>query len=261
MKRRLISRESIVLPESFDSLLSGADIYDSSCSQEARVIFVDKGCGYYLKSAPVGSLKKEALMSDYFHKKGLSSALIEYISADKDYLLTERVLGEDCTYRNFLDNPKRLATVIGESLRMLHELDFSDCPIKNRMGAYFDLAEENYSKGAYDLSYFKTDARGITADDVWRIASSVRSSLKSDTLLHGDYCLPNIMLDNWKLSGFIDLGGAGVGDKHVDLFWGAWTLNYNLNTDKYRDVFFDAYGKTDIDFDILEAIGAIECFG
>ena len=85
--------------------------------------------------------------------------------------------------------------------------------------------------------------------------------LKSDTLIHGDFCLPNVMLNDWKLSGFIDLGNGGVADKHIDLYWGAWTLNFNLGTEKYRDVFFDAYGRDAIDFDILDSIGAVECFG
>ena len=69
------------------------------------------------------------------------------------------------------------------------------------------------------------------------------------------------MLDNWRFSGFIDLGNGGVGDRHVDLFWGAWTLNFNLGTDQYRERFFDAYGKDRVDKDILKIIAAAEVFG
>ena len=200
-------------------------------------------------------------MTNYFHKKGLSCAVIEYLSTERDYLLTERVPGEDCTYEAYLDEPKRLAVLLGEALAMLHSLDFFDCPIKNRLSSYFDLAERNYRNGLYDLSFLGSSCSNITAEDAWRIASDLKGALKCDSLLHGDYCLPNIMLDNWRLSGFIDLGCGGVGDKHIDLFWGAWTLNFNLKTDKYRDVFFDAYGRSGIDFDLLDAIGAVECFG
>lgn len=258
MKRTLLKRETPGLPSVFDSLLDGSDVYDSSCSKEASVLFIDKECGYYLKSAPRGALSNEALMAEYFHKKGLSAPVIEYISLERDYLLTERVAGEDCTYKAYLDDPKRLAALLGNSLRELHSLDFSDCPIKDRMRSYFDLAEENYEKGIFDPSFFNNCTN---PDEVWRTVCDLKGVLKSDTLLHGDYCLPNIMLDSWKLSGFIDLGSGGVGDKHVDLFWGAWTLNFNLGTDKYRDVFFDAYGRADIDLEIINAVGAAECFG
>ena len=80
-------------------------------------------------------------------------------------------------------------------------------------------------------------------------------------MLHGDYCLPNILLDDWRFSGFIDLGGAGIGDKHVDLYWGAWTLNFNLKTDKYRKRFFDVYGRDEVDEELISLIGVIESFG
>lgn len=85
--------------------------------------------------------------------------------------------------------------------------------------------------------------------------------MQTDTLLHGDYCLPNIILDNWKFSGFIDLDSGGVGDRHVDLFWGLWTLNYNLKTDKYSRRFVDAYGSDKVDIEKLRLIAAIEVFG
>jgi kanamycin kinase len=79
--------------------------------------------------------------------------------------------------------------------------------------------------------------------------------------LHGDYCLPNIILDDWQFSGFIDLDNSGVGDRHVDLFWATWTLFFNLKTDKYRERFIDAYGREKVDEDMLRAIAAIEVFG
>ena len=87
----------------------------------------------------------------------------------------------------------------------------------------------------------------MNADEAYRYVTENRAAFKSDTLLHGDYCLPNIMLDNWRFSGFIDLDGAGVGDRHIDLYWGAWTLDFNLKTDTYRERFFDAYGRDKVD--------------
>ena len=93
------------------------------------------------------------------------------------------------------------------------------------------------------------------------VAKEGMALLKSDTLIHGDYCLPNFLMKDWSFTGFVDLGASGVGDRHVDLFWGAWTLNFNLKTDKYRDIFFDAYGRELVDPDALRIIGAAEAFG
>ena len=60
-------------PAEIRSLLSGAKLYDSSCSPEAKVIFVNKDSGYFLKSANKGVLEHEAEMTKYFHGKGLRS--------------------------------------------------------------------------------------------------------------------------------------------------------------------------------------------
>ena len=88
-----------------------------------------------------------------------------------------------------------------------------------------------------------------------------REGLRTDTLIHGDYCLPNVMLDDWKLSAFIDVGNGGVGDRHIDLFWGVWTLWFNLKTDKYADRFLDAYGRDAVEREMLRVVAAAEVFG
>ncbi len=257
MKRTKISVIPTDFPEEYRSLLSGAEIFDSSCSREAQVLFIDKAPGYFLKSAPKGNLQKEALLDDYFHKKGLSAPVCSYLSLEKDWLLTERVAGEDATDAIYLANPLRLAETMGELLRMLHECDCSDCPVKERMESYFSLAEENYKKRAFDLSF----GNFATAEEAYSVMTAGKAYLKNDTLLHGDFCLPNFLMKDWHFTGFIDLGNGGVGDRHVDLFWGAWTLNYNLKTDLYRNRFFDAYGRDRIEKDALRTVMAAEIFG
>ena len=37
-------------------------------------------------------------MTEYFAEKGLSAKVISYISEESDWLLTERVKGEDCAF-------------------------------------------------------------------------------------------------------------------------------------------------------------------
>jgi aminoglycoside phosphotransferase len=60
-------------------------------------------------------------------------------------------------------------------------------------------------------------------------------------LVHGDFCLPNVLVDNGKLSGLVDLGGVGLASPETDLAAGVWTLQYNYGKGLAR-VFLDAYG-------------------
>ena len=226
------------------------------------MIYIDKDSGLFLKRAPLGSLKTEAVMTDYFHRKDLGATVLEYRSEEEyDWLLTTRVAGEDCTHPDVLTRPEWLADMMGERLRALHELSTDGCPVADRTASYLATVDQNFLTGHYDTSLFPDSFCYESAEDAYTVVQQNRHRLRSDTLLHGDYCLPNIMLDGDRFSGFIDLGGAGVGDRHIDLFWGAWTLNFNLHTERYRDRFFDAYGRDKIDLTMLSVIAACEVFG
>ena len=240
--------------------LNGAAIYDSSSSPEARVYFIDGGCGFYLKRGTPHSLHNEAVMDNFFHKIGLGAEVVDYITDEYDWLLTTKVVGEDATSSKYLKNPKRLCDTIGERLRELHELDGSNAPIKDRTENYLAAAHEGYSLGKFDTSYAGDKVPFKTAEEAYKIFSERKHLLRCDTLIHGDYCLPNIIFNDWKLSGFIDLGGGGIGDRHIDIFWGAWTLVFNLKTDRYTSRFFDAYGKDKINADALLAVATAESF-
>lgn len=257
MKRTPVSFEPNSFPQQFHPLLADGNLFDSSCSNLAKVWFIDKGDGFYLKSAPKGSLKTEAEMTAFFHSKGLASEVLSYVQEDTDWLLTARVPGEDCTHAQYLDDPKRLCETTATLLRSLHETDAAGCPVSDHTKDYLATAERNFRNGLYDLD----GTPFHTPEEAWSIVQEYAGALRTDTLLHGDYCLPNIMLDNWKFTGFIDLDHGGIGDRHIDLFWGIWTLGFNLKTDAYRDRFLDAYGTDKIDMEILNAISAFEVFG
>ncbi|MBR2474652.1 MAG: aminoglycoside 3'-phosphotransferase [Clostridia bacterium] len=261
MRRVRLFEPLFELPDAISPYLRNATLYDSSCSPEARVVFIDKDCGFYLKTAKKGSLKSEAEMTDYFHKKSLSAEVVEYISNESDYLLTSRIKGEDCTNPMYIDDPKRLCDTLAMLLRELHETSYDCCPVMNRCERYLQTVDQNYKNGIFDPSYMTAELSSLTASEAYAYVQNGKVSLKNDVLLHGDYCLPNIMLDNWKLSGFIDLGNGGVGDRHIDIFWGAWTLNFNLKTDIYRERFYDAYGRDKIDSEIINLVSAAEAFG
>lgn len=270
MKRTLIHPNLADYPADLRPLLDGATLYDSSCSPEARVVYIDKEGGYYLKSAPSGTLGREAEMTRFFHQKGLAAEVLFYGSygsgigegdLQKDFLLTRRVPGEDCTHGDYLADPRRLCDLWAEILRSLHEVSFEGCPIPDHTARYLQTAEEGYRIGRYDASLFPDNWGYASAEEAIGVVRREGHLLRTDTLLHGDYCLPNVLLDNWQFAGLIDVGNGGVGDRHVDLFWGAWTLFFNLKTDAYKDRFFDAYGRDKIEPDLLRIVAAAEVFG
>ncbi len=258
MKKTLISQDINDFPSEFHSLLTGK-IFDSSCSPEARVYYIaDKHL--FLKKAPLGSLEAEAVMTDYFGSIGLGARVLSYLSGEHDWLLTNEVKGEDLTHESYLSRPEFLAEKLGTTLKMLHSLPTVSCPV-NRTRSYLESAKYGYKTKRYDDTLFPDNWGYASPEEAWSVIENRGHELECDTLLHGDYCLPNIIFDGDVFSGFIDVGNGGTGDRHIDLFWGAWTLQFNLKTDKYKDIFFDAYGRDGIDFDRFSLIAACEVFG
>lgn len=260
MKRTLIQPNLSEFPQQFRPLLKDAPVYDSSCSPNAKVWFLDKEAGFYLKAAPAGALEQEAKMTAYFHGKGLATEVLGYHRDTRDWLLTRAIPGEDCTSPACLEDPRRLSEALGLLLRQLHSVDISDCPV-DRTASYMADARRMYESGRYNTSLYPDNWGYATPEAAWQVIENQGHLLKRDVLLHGDYCLPNVMLDNWRFSGFLDVGQGGMGDRHIDLFWGIWSLGFNLKTDAYGDRFLDAYGREDVEKDLFRIVAAFECFG
>jgi kanamycin kinase len=259
MKLTILSPGTIEFPSECAEYIKDAKIYDSSCSKDARVFFIDGKEKLFIKKSAKGTLEKEYIMTEYFNKFSLAPKVIKYISNEFDWLITQKVYGKDATH--MIDQPLKLCDLWAETLYALHCTKATNCPVPERTNEYISFAEQNYFAGQFDASLFPDNWGYTSSEDAWHEIQRNKSALKNDTLIHGDYCLPNVIFDNWKFVSHIDLGNAGIGDKHIDLFWGVWTLNFNLKTDKYTDRFLDIYGKNNFNKEFLKLIAACEVFG
>ena len=201
-------------------------------------------------------------MTAYYHSLGLSAEVLSYVSTDSsDYLLTRRIPGEDCTHAMYRAEPERLCEITAIQLRKLHEIRADGCPAKNRLDSYRALVLSGYEQGKYEPGLFSGLWTFSSREEAWKYAERGLPQLKKEVLIHGDYCLPNILLDNWRFSGFIDVGSGGISDRHIDLLWGIWTLMFNLGTARWTERFMDAYGRDLIDTDLLRCVAAMEMIG
>ena len=175
-------------------------------------------------------LETEAKVTKLFAQQGLGPEMLLYVSEHKDYMVTREAVGEDCINQRYLEEPEKLVKALAETMKYLHGLTIeTDIPISASMELY---EEQGYL-----------------------------DKVKCDTLIHGDFCLPNILLKDGEFSSFIDVGAAGMGDRHLDIYWVLWSLNYNLQTDKYTDLFLDLYGREHVDMDILKLVAKVEQLG
>jgi aminoglycoside phosphotransferase len=82
------------------------------------------------------------------------------------------------------------------------------------------------------------DPTQLVADlRTWRV--TVANDL---VFAHGDYCMPNILLQDGRVSGVIDWPEGGYADSRYDLATAAWSIRFNLEDESYVRTFLLAYG-------------------
>ncbi|MFD0871436.1 MULTISPECIES: aminoglycoside 3'-phosphotransferase [Paenibacillus] len=228
----------------------------------ASVYRMDQEDVLYLKITPKGELHHEAVMTRYLSGLGLCAKVLLYVQDDRhDYLVTEQVKGKDAADEEYLGQPERLCEVFAESLVRLHTMGVEDCPRDNGLERMVERAKENYRDGKADrslLRYMGYESR----DEAYRELLLLEDHSISDdrVVIHGDYCLPNVILNEFEFSGYVDVGYGGSGDRHYDLFWALWSLQFNLQSGRYSERFLDAYGRDRVDDARLRLCGLVSAF-
>lgn len=179
-------------------------------------------------------LRGEADRLTWLHGKVPAPRVIEFHEdANGAHLLTTAVPGS--TLLAFSDASdavkRRLAALLGEALAQLHAVDVTGCP--------FAHAPEHESNPT--PSSERDESRRA------ELLHELRSRLPAPStpvLLHGDPCLPNVLVMNDELSGFVDLGSAGLGDPRKDLVLALWSLEYNYGTG-WGETLLEAYVAVD----------------
>lgn len=257
MQKKKLPLSAADLPPELGAYLKDATLYDSSCSSNARTLYCDTGC--YIKIDRRGALAGEAALGQAFHRLGLGVEVLDYLSLDRDYLVTRSAVGEDLTHAT--EAPERLCALLAEALHRIHGQPVEGFPISSRLQRYLDSADGDGTGGFYDESVLMDRYPVASREEAWAIMQEARSSLRRDTLIHGDACLPNVIFDGGRFRAFIDFSMAGAGDRHIDLYWALWSLQFNLKTGRYADRFLDAYGRENFDPEMLRVIAAFELFG
>ena len=247
------------LPDILREYIGADEPVDTSCRSNAKTFQTDKG--YFIKCDAPGELAREYVMTKLFHRMGFGAEAVKYVTSGMDYLVTKKVPGDVLT--KAVSDPLLVCGVLADSLKRLHSqpVDPSAVPVSSRYARYMEAADGPEDGGDYDPLVYTRKYRLSSKSECREVMLADRSLLKCDTLIHGDACLPNIAQENGKFTSFIDVGMAGLGDRHIDLYWALWTLECNLKTDAYNDVFLDLYGRECVDEDMFRVIAAFEAFG
>lgn len=146
---------------------------------------------------------------------------------------------------------------ISNNIKQLqHEKEMNDF-LLNKLPVCKTILFEIYDNKAYYLkSYIDGEPLCIEKylSDPIKLAKLLAKAmnmvhLKYDgkTFVHGDFCLPNILVKDDEIVGIIDTCHAEFNDPWIDYAWCIWSYEYNLKTNIYTPILLK---ELNIEFDL-----------
>lgn len=160
-------------------------------------------------------LKREVKRLRWLHNKFPVPEVINFVSHGQETALIMSVIpGEPLIAYNNASTADRehLAKQLGKSLREFHSLD-----ITNNDFLHSSAGGEPAPDGLNDSekSQWLKRLHAQFGKPSWKV------------FLHGDPSLPNVIAYRGEITGFVDVGAAGVGDPFRDIALALWSLEHN----------------------------------
>ncbi len=158
------------------------------------------------------------------------------------WMITNAIDGLDGTELSYANKPDVLVKLLARGLRQIHSLDVDTCPFDFRISAAIAKVKNRMKRRLIDpLSDFHDEHSDMTVPEAVRLLEQLRPPAEDLVVCHGDYCVPNILLKDDDVVGFVDLGELGIADRWWDLAVAAWSLDWNLGPG-FEDQFLTEYG-------------------
>ena len=245
--------KDIVLPEKIRELTDGKPYTVDELGKSGNQVLIFEDMVLKMEKRSDYVEKQVRIMQWLEGKLPAPKVLAFEIQEDRSYLLMSRVMGEVACAEYYLEHPNVLLKALAEALKMCWALDISDCPNIRDLDA--ELAEGRYrvENGLVDMDNAEPTTFGEGGfESPEHLLEWLEENRPEPELVfsHGDFCLPNVLLVDGKVSGFIDLGDAGVGDKWRDIALCYRSLKHNFDgtfggkvyEDFNPDLLFEALG-------------------
>jgi aminoglycoside phosphotransferase len=236
------------VPPELASVTSGYSLERVSVGRSDAQVFRLERPGresLYLKVAPRGS--PDPLLAEKLRLEWIGDRLpvpqVRLFAEDhlRQYLLLSEIPGVDASRSVHEGNIPQLVRLLAQGLRMIHGLPADGCPFDQTLGPNIEEARRRVRDGFVDEADFDAERRGRRASDLFDELLRAGPSGEDLTFTHGDYCLPNIIIDGDAIGGFVDWGRAGVADRYQDLALAARSLERNWGAE-WVPLLFREYG-------------------
>lgn len=236
------------IPTRWCEQFEGASVERQAIGESRADVFrirKSDGKDLFLKSEVIGAVSElpdEIERLRWLDRLGLPCpVVIDTTTEDgRHLLLMSAVPGHDLAGATGL-SPSQIICIAVKALRSLHQVPLEKCPFDHRLEQRIAAAKIRVSSGLVDEENFDDERLGRSAHDVLNELLSTLPKTQDLVVVHGDACLPNIMAEAERFTGFIDVGRLGISDRFQDLALAASSIERNLGM-QWVAPFFREYG-------------------
>ncbi|MGZ3711647.1 MAG: APH(3') family aminoglycoside O-phosphotransferase [Bdellovibrionota bacterium] len=240
----------MAIPKEISKLIQPASLLSieigKSKSEVFRVDLLDGGQGFLKQSSSanvLAEIQQEMAVLRWLGRNLPVPQAICFIQANgSGYFLLSAIRGQNLAEAKGL-SPEDCLRLGASFLRKIHSVSIVNCPFLRNLETTLALAKKNMAANLVDESDFDEAHLGKSAQEVYRHLLGTITKGKEDLVFtHGDYCLPNIIVDSGVVSGVVDLSRAGTADRHQDI--ALFLRSYESNTGVKPDtqIFLREYG-------------------
>ncbi|MFP4078944.1 MAG: APH(3') family aminoglycoside O-phosphotransferase [Candidatus Izemoplasmataceae bacterium] len=136
------------------------------------------------------------------------------------YLLMTRLTGKMACTDTTMNDPEQLTGILAKGLRKLWNVDIGPCPYLYNLDERLHRAKKRVAQGLVAMDDAEPDTYGENGfkDPKHLLKWLIRNKPNEELAFsHGDFCLPNILIAHGEVSGYLDMGRAGIADKWFDI--------------------------------------------
>ena len=224
--------EKMQIPPKIKLLIDNKQYTVDDVGMSGNQVLIFEDMVLKIEDDPISARKQVQIMK-WLEDKILVPRVIEYEEeSSKCYLLMSKIGGKMSCDEYYLENADILLKALADGLQMLWKVDISGCPVVRDLDIVLNEARLRVENNLVDVDNVDPETFGKNGFESPRHLLEWLENNRpavEPVFSHGDYCLPNIFLEDGQVSGFIDLSRAGVGDKWNDIALCYRSLKHNFS--------------------------------
>ncbi len=158
-----------------------------------------------------------------------------------DWLELDALPGPEATAPELKARPEWLVPVLARGLRRFHEAPVEQCPFRLTVEDALTRVRARIAAEQAEHADLHSEFAHLSLDEALATLEALAPQHEDLVVCHGDYCFPNVLVEDHAVTGYLDLGELSVADRWWDIAVGSWSTTWNIGPG-WEALFIEIYG-------------------